>query len=224
MGIYITFDGGSGTGKGMLISWLERYLLRKGKRVKVLRDNEIAPLRDHGALMLQWCQENNIDKAVFVFPLFVAGFKITDKVIEAELENYDFVLRDRSFVSSLAYRAAPGDLTQEQIWNLFVDHVKLHVPDVAAIVDSDVDVAMEREALRKQIDKGLGGKMSGSRENRVKIREYFLKLPEIFGDRMGIIVLQNNGKFTADQRVVARRIAVLGKKLLRFMSEKGVKV
>lgn len=42
MGYYITFDGGSGTGKGTVIKEFENYLTGLGKKVKILRDNEIA--------------------------------------------------------------------------------------------------------------------------------------------------------------------------------------
>jgi len=224
VGYYITFDGGSGTGKGTVIKEFENYLTGLGKKVKILRDNEIAPLRDHGALMLPWCGKNDIVKSAFVFPLFVAGFRMTEQVVDEALRLNDFVLRDRSFVSSLAYRASPGDLDQYQIWDLFINHMGLRVPDIAVITDCDVDTAMERESLRKQADKGLGGKMSGGRGNRVKIRELFLKLPEVFDGKMNVVIVRNGGKFTDDKDAVARKIAKAADKMITTMKRKGIKI
>lgn len=224
MGYYLTFDGGSGTGKGTLIKWCEEHLTSSGKKVKVLRDNKIDILRDYGALMMPWCKKNEVDRAAFMFPLFVAGFKMSDRIIETELENCDFLLRDRSFVSSLAYRAASGDLRQEQIWDIFISYVGLRIPDLAIITDAEVDTAISREQLRKQNDIGLGGKMSGDRENRIKIRNHFLALPEVFEGRMNVVIVRNNGKFTEDEKIIQKRIAASGGKIFDFMEKKGIKL
>lgn len=224
MGYYLTFDGGSGTGKGTLIRWCETYLANSGKKVKVLRDNKIDILRDYGALMVPWCKKNEVDRAAFMFPLFVAGFKISDKIIAEELTGCDFLLRDRSFVSSLAYRAASGDLRQEQIWDIFINYMSLRIPDLAIITDADVDTAILREQSRKQNDIGLGGKMSGDRENRMRIRSFFLALPEVFEGRMNTVIVRNNGKFTEDERIIQKRIAASGRKVFEFMEKKGIKL
>lgn len=192
MGYYITFDDGSGAGKGTIVAWVEQFLKSQNKSIFVLKDNQHDPLRDLGARMIAWCEANRVDRQTFLFPLFVAGGKIVEGKLVGLLQNHDFVLRDRSFVTSLAYQPASGTFTQEQVWSLYIDCMGFRIPDLAIIVDAEVDVALARINRRKQQDIGLGGKMSGDVAKRQRIRELFLSLPERLGTKMSILVLPNN--------------------------------
>jgi ribose 1,5-bisphosphokinase PhnN len=58
MALYVSFDGGSGTGKDTIVEWCRAYFETQGKRTVVLFDNRLDSLRDHGALMLPWCNAN----------------------------------------------------------------------------------------------------------------------------------------------------------------------
>ena len=178
MSVYITFDGCSGTGKGTIIKALRVFLQERGHSVVIVRDNELDPLRNYSKMMLPWCQEYGIDRNVFLLPLIVVGRALADEKINFH-SNPGFILRDRSFISSLGY-TPDSAYTQEQVWEVHTKYTDVRVPDMAVIVDAEVEIAMERESKRKQVDKGLGGKMSGNRENREAIRNNFLKIPEIF--------------------------------------------
>ncbi len=221
MGFYITVDGGSGIGKGAIISWLENYLLTERKYVEVVRDNHICELRDEGAQMVGWCKKNGVDPNVFLLPLYVADHARVEYKLIGKLKENDFVLRDRSFVSSLAYRTASGVYTQEQVWDLYVNYANVLVPDLAIIVDADVDLAMDRERRRKKFDIGLGGKMSGDRENRIKIREQFLQIPRNFSGRMDVLIVENNGGYTEDAAVLEKRVGSACEQIVIRLKERG---
>lgn len=221
---YVTFDGGSGVGKGAIIEWCAQYLRSHGKSVAVLCENRIDPLRDYGAMMVDWCEKNGVEKERFFLSLIAAGQKIAEKTLEEALLRHDVVLRDRSLFSSLAYRAASGVFTTEELWDLHVQHMGLTVPDLTVIVDADIDIALSRIASRDQKDIGLGGKMSGGREQRVSIRKCFLSLQDTFKGRAHIVVVTNNGLHTTDTKILNERLAVVCEPILVAMRADGVEL
>ncbi|MBI2109481.1 MAG: hypothetical protein HYT93_04960 [Parcubacteria group bacterium] len=222
MSLYVVFDGGSGSGKGTIIKAFQMFLHSRGHySCAVLRDNELDPLRDIGKNMLPWCERHGIDRNTFLLPLFAAGGALANAQIDFDC-GIDFILRDRSFVSSLGYTPA-SSYSQEQIWDMYVNHMKVRVPDLAVIVDADVNIAMEREAKRKQIDKGLGGKMSGDRENRERIRNSFLQIKEAFLGRLNVLVISNNGPWTTDAEVIEGRARASVEEIVAHLKqERGV--
>jgi thymidylate kinase len=220
MSLYVSFDGGSGVGKGALIEWCREYFSAQGKRVAVLKDNRLDPLRDTGALMLSWCAKNHVDQSDFLFPLFAAGYAHSDMYLNEALCHHDIVLRDRCFISSLAYVAASGRFDSEQIWSLYVESLRIRVPNVAVLVDADLDIATSRIKRRKQKDIGLGGKMSGDRNRREAVREHFLALPARFGDRVNMIAVSNNGAHTDDSKAFRASLDMVGEKIVEFCRQK----
>ena len=222
MGCYITFDGGSGTGKGMVITWFEEHLKKQQKRVVVVKDNRLDPLRDYGAMMLGWCEANGVDRQTFLLPLFVAGGKIVEEKLDELLRQHDFLLRDRSFITSLAYQPASGCFSAEQLWDLFVRHMGFRVPDLAVIVDADINVALERINKRKQQDIGLGGKMSGGLDKRQRIREMFLALPEKLDGQLHALVVQNHDIPVDKPHAVRRHSEKICQQILRSLSSRGI--
>jgi thymidylate kinase len=220
---YITFDGGSGAGKGEIVLWLEKYLIEKGKRVTVAKDNELDPLRDYGKMMIPWCQKYGVDPQTFLLPLFVTGGKVAEQKLDSFGES-DFILRDRSFITSFAYQPAAGTYTPDQVWELCVDHMGFRIPDVAVIVDADVEVAAVRVKWRKKSDIGLGGQMSGSIEKRRRIRQLFLDLPQVFSNRMPMVVIENSDPFTENPDTLRKHLDRSGQRLLNGLREKGVPV
>ena len=222
MGLYVTFDGLSGTGKGAITSYCAHALRNQGVRVSVIEDRHVDPLRDLGARILPWCDREGISRNAFLLPLFAAGYCISDGIVERELSDADVVLRDRSFISSIGYVPPSGIYTTEQVFALYVEVLGLHLPDLAVIVDAPVTDAGERVAKRTKQDIGLGGKMAGDVAQRRAIRETFLDLPGRFGDRIRFLTVVNAGSYTDDAAARDARIAQAANPVLAFLAEKGV--
>jgi thymidylate kinase len=166
-------------------------------------------------------QRECVNRNTFLLPLFAAGAKIIEpKVLEA-LRECDVVLKNRTFISSLAYNPASGGLGARQVWDLFVGHMGITVPDVSVIVDAEVEVAAARIAKRPVRDIGLGGKMSGDLEHRRKIRENFLKIPHLFPEELNAIVVENNGRPTKDEAVLRASIEKVGLEIVGFCEGRG---
>jgi thymidylate kinase len=208
MGVYITFNGGSGTGKGTVIKHLATRLSGLGYSVAVLKDNRIDPLREHGAQMLAWCASHGVNRSAFLLPMFAAGNIMSAPCVDEALEQSDVVLRNGSFVTNLAYTSGTTDLySAEDVWDLYVNHLNMRLPDLAVILDADVTVASERMLRRTGNDIGLGGRISGDVGHRQRIREAFQALPEAFAGRLNAFVVSNNEPYSDDPDVLAQRIA-----------------
>lgn len=221
MNLYVTFDGQSGAGKGTLISWLEQRLALAGRRVVVLQNKRADPLRQYSANMLPWCEKRNLNRNAFMVPLFAAGAAMTEPLIAYLLSEYEVVLRDRSFVSALAYTPASDSFSAEAVWDLYVNHLNCRVPDCAVIVDAPVDIALERIALRDQKETGLGGKMSGDVAHRKRIRRHFLEIPKRFAGRMDVLVAENNASPIGDD-LREEAIRTAGLAVVGHLRKKGV--
>lgn len=220
MGRYITFDGCSGTGKDSLIACVARQLESSTRKVIVLADRDLDPLRDHAARMLPWVEKYGLHKQSFLFSLYVAGGMIAEEKVKEALRTYDIVLRNRSFITSLATQTCDDVFTQDDVMDLYMVYMNYMAPDLAVIVDSDVPIAMEREAKRSSQDKGLGGRMSGSADRRERMRRKYLEIPQRFHSWLDAIVVVNNGAFTEDAEEVGRRVTHVSLEVLGALSER----
>lgn len=221
MGYYLTFDGFSGTGKGSVISWLEQELKSRRKKVIVVQDRDFDPLREIGAKMVDWCKANSVDHNVFLSSLFAAGYFITDQKMAPLFAKYDFILRDRSFISSLGYRTVSGQVSHAQVWSLHVEHLGLRVPDLAIIVDAWVETALGRVASRRQEDKGLGGKMSGDRWHMEMLRARFLQIPTMVPALPSLVVC-NSGEYTENIEILYARLEKVGREIINRLISRGM--
>lgn len=224
MGLYITVDGPSGVGKSTISRWLLEYF-EKENSVILLKDNEMDPLRDLAVKIVPWCRQNNLDPKEFLLPLFAAGYQISEKKLKESLAMYDVVIRDRSFVSALAYQTASRRFTPGKIWDLCAYYLDLRVPDCAVIVDGADDVALKRINSRSQKDIGLGGKMSSGRTQHERVADRFRELvdPDYWlPERLNICYVYNNDAFSDDSLVVQSNIDAKGKYIIAHLYKTGV--
>lgn len=219
MSIEITLDGISGSGKGTIASCLKDYLVAKGIYAVLLEDRNLDPLRDSVAKVVDWCSRHNLNKHKMTLPLFACGATFSDAEIAKIMKPNQIVIRDRSFITSLAYVPASTDLTRDQIWDLYVNCMGVIVPQVAVIVDADPDEAMQRVRNRKDhVDKGAGGKMSGDLAHVYKIRAKFLDLPDFLVSKgVSSLLVKNRGLFSNDQNVVFARIEDMVDQITGFL-------
>lgn len=218
---YVTFDGVSGVGKGTLIAWCKRYLEGRGEKIVLLEDNKTDPLRNYGAIMADWCKKNEVDHQTFLLPFFAAWAKFTEERLSELLSERGFVLRDRSFISALAYQSSSGIINPNKIWDLYVNYLRVRLPNLAVIVDVETEIAVSRVAQRKKRDIGLDGKMSNDKKRHQVIRERFLALPELFSADIDILVVSNNGEWTDNSELLEERLQKSGAEIISRLIEKG---
>lgn len=149
--MFITFEGGEGTGKTTLMA----------KIAEVLRKNhEVITTREPGGSMIAEAIRDVIlnPKYEGVTPiteaLLLAASRAQhlDEIILPAIKAHKIVLCDRFLDSSLAYQAYARNLGFDFVLNINAYAVK-HLPDLTFYIDLDPQVGMKRIENREKYDR-----------------------------------------------------------------------
>lgn len=169
-GVYIAFEGIDGSGKTCQSLRLTRRLREIGYNVVYVRE----PWNDSLKMFLyKYSLEPDVETYVFAVDRIILQREI---VIKA-LSEGSIVVSDRSVYASLAYQGARG-LPLEYI--LFVNRV-VKPPDIVVLLDLPVDIALKRISGRVKT-------RFEEKEYLLRVRELYLKLPEVFKNTLFIVV------------------------------------
>lgn len=182
-GIFIVVDGIDGSGKSEVIKMLHNYLFSKHKKYRILTTREpthgVYGNRIRKMLRDEKKPESNSKKLMELF--------IKDR--RAHLENsiepflrsssrneLNIVLCDRYYYSTIAFQGAQGLSMND----LISKNEMFRKPDIAFILDVEPSIALKRIEHREREKFEQLGFMG-------KIRENFLKLPELLRDNIKLI-------------------------------------
>ncbi len=180
--MFIVFEGIDGCGKSTQIWKFSKYLseLNKYNHIIVTRES-YKNLEIRKILKSDEKPEKQKEKLT---QLFVNDRKNhIDKLIKPNLEKGIFVLSDRYKYSTIAYQSAQGQDIDELI-NL---HKNMLIPDLVFIFD----VSMENSIKRMKKDFREEHKFEKNKEFLSKVKENYLKMPEIFPDE-NIVIINSN--------------------------------
>ena len=181
--MFIVVDGIDGCGKSEIIKSLHNYLFSKNKKYRILTTREPTNgkygkrIRD----MLRK-EKNPKSSSKKLMELFIKDREDHLKnTIEPFLKisnknELNVVLCDRYYYSTIAFQGAQG----LDMKDLIAKNKKFRKPDIAFILDVEPFVALERIAYRKK-------EKFEQLEFMKKIRENFLKLPNLLKDTIKII-------------------------------------
>ena len=187
--IFIVIDGIDGSGKSEIVKMLHNYLFSKNKKYRILTTRE--PTNGtYGSRLREVLKSDKDPKSgsKMLMDLFIKDRREhLDKVILPFLNNSSneevhIAICDRYYYSTIAFQGGQGIDVQEIIRK----NGDFRKPDIAFILDLAPQVALERIKSRKKEKFEELGFME-------RIRENFLRLPEILGDNMRII--DSSGKF-----------------------------
>lgn len=147
-GLFITFEGGEGSGKTTQINRLSSTLSQLGYKVLTTREPGGTPegekIRD---LIVQRDAGNWVPMAE-VLLLFAARIMHVSKVIKPALEEGKIVICDRFADSTTAYQGYGHGVDQhvlDEINTIAMGHFK---PDITFILDIDPEVGLQRSDRR----------------------------------------------------------------------------
>jgi dTMP kinase len=178
--MFITFEGGEGTGKTTQIKLLIEYLKEKtGKEIVLTKEpGGTAPAMEIRKALL----EGDVDKWDFkeeIGLFYVARSNHIRKLIKPSIEEGKIVVCDRFYDSTMAYQGHRDK--KENILQKFHDiYVGDFAPDLTIVLDIDVKEGLRRSFDRANQQHSLFPEKEGSKQNKI------VKNQEIRFEEMGL--------------------------------------
>ena len=182
-GLFITFEGGDGSGKSTQADLLAQWLEEQNRTVVRTREPGGTELGSHiRDLVLH--HRGDIDSRSEALLYAADRAQHVATVVRPALEMGSIVIQDRYFDSSIAYQGAGRVLDAQEIRNLSLWASKELIPDVTIVLDLDQSVARHRlEAEDKPFDRLENEKA----EFHERVREGFLALAAAEPERFLVV-------------------------------------
>lgn len=182
-GLFVTFEGGDGSGKSTQASLLGEWLTDQGRTVVRTREPggtevglEIRELVLH--------HRGDIDPRAEALLYAADRAHHIATLVRPALERGEVVIQDRYFDSSIAYQGAGRVLDSEEVRQLSLWATDALIPDVTVLLDLDENVARERlNAANKRFDRLENEKA----EFHARVRQGFLALAEAEPERFLVL-------------------------------------
>ena len=209
--LFITFEGGEGTGKTtnakLLSSWMEK------------RNIQHILTKEPGSPHIKECEEireillnpkNNLTMSTELFLFLADRSQHVNKLIKPSIQSGKHVICDRYIFSTIAYQCARG-IGRDKIDKFIEFAIDNTMPDITFVLDAPIDVGLDR-AKSKSIYKD-GDRIEREDTNfHNDVRYRFLKLAESLSDQHLIYVINAEPPKTIDQ-VHKEIVDIVSKKL-----------
>jgi len=185
-GLFITFEGGEGTGKTTQIARLAERLRAAGREVVVTREPGGTPLAEAiRALLLDPAQTPN--GLVELLLLEAARHDHVERVVVPALAIGAVVISDRFADSSTVYQGMVRGLGAEQAERLNALATGGLEPDRTVVLDLDSEAGVGR-ALRRNADDGDASRLDQEPlDFHRRVREGFLELARRHPERIRLV-------------------------------------
>lgn len=176
-GLFITFEGGDGTGKSTQIKMLNEYIKSKNISTHLTREPGGCPIAERIREIILTGKVDNLDE-LSEFLLFTAArHEHVRQVIAPKLELGICVLSDRFYQSSYVYQSFAGGLDFNFVEDLTNKAVGKTQPNLTVILDIDPVIGLERAKDRELFQEELRMESKAFKFHK-KVREGFLKSAE----------------------------------------------
>ena len=171
-GLFITFEGGDGSGKTTQINLLASWLESDGRTVVITREPGGTDLGTELRNII-------LHREGFIAPRAEALLYAADRshhihtLVRPALQRGEIVVQDRYFDSSVAYQGAGRVLDPTEVRNISVWATENLMPDLTVVLDVPASVAKERQAAgERQYDR-----LEAEAEDfHTRVRESYLAL------------------------------------------------
>ena len=185
MSLFVTFEGGEGSGKSTAIKSLVEKLKQEGFDILLTREPGGTPISEQIREVILNKENTNMDPVTEAY-LYAASRRqhVVEKVRPA-LKEGKLVLCDRYLDSSLAYQGGARGLGFDMILGINKHAIDGLFPDVTIFFDLKPEIGLARINANsgREINRLDVEKM----EFHLKVREAFLSLAKIYPDRYAII-------------------------------------
>lgn len=180
-GKFITIEGPDGAGKTTQVRKISDYLKSKGFNVLVTREPGGTALGEKLREVLLTSEGESPVPEAEALIYAASRAQLVKKVIEPALDDGFIILCDRFVDSSLAYQGWARGLGIEKLADINGWFLKGVWPDLTIVLDIDPAKSLKRISGKKDRLE------SEALEFHRKVREGFLKLSEIYPDRIKVV-------------------------------------
>lgn len=147
-GLFITFEGGEGSGKTTQVNRLAQFLTEKGRKVVTTREPGGTPEGEKIRDLLVQRDDGEWNPVSEVLLLFAARTMHVDKIILPALEKGKIVISDRFTDSTRAYQGYGHKFPLDIIEELNSMVVGDFAPDITFILDIETEKGIARSGRR----------------------------------------------------------------------------
>ncbi|MBX3311138.1 MAG: dTMP kinase [Cryobacterium sp.] len=152
-GLFITFEGGDGSGKSTQLSLLVSWLEQLGRTVVTTREPGGTPLGDELREIVLHSRGHITPKSEALIYAADRAHHIATKVRPA-IERGDIVVQDRYLDSSVAYQGVGRDLGADEIRRVSMWATDGLLPDLTVLLDLEETLGRERlDTARTRFDR-----------------------------------------------------------------------
>lgn len=173
MPLFITFEGGEGSGKSVQARALYRRLSRLAIPVVLTHEPGVTALGKKVARWLKWGQDMDISPLAELLLFNVSRAQLVTEVIRPNLEDGKVVISDRYADSTTAYQSYGRGLDLAMVRVVNNAAIQGLNPDLTILLDMSVEAGLARKKGKKQ-DRFELENIAFHR----KVREGYLKLAE----------------------------------------------
>jgi dTMP kinase len=145
--LFITFEGGEGSGKSVQARALHRRLTRLNIPVVLLHEPGGTQLGSRIARSLQWAREVDISPLSELLLFNASRAQLVDEVIRPELASGKVVICDRYTDSTVVYQGYGRGLDMEVVREINEIATGGLVPDLTVLLDMPVEGGFARKGV-----------------------------------------------------------------------------
>ncbi len=183
MSLFITFEGGEGSGKTTVIKEIEKMFVAEGiTNYIVTREPGGIQIAEEIRSIILNKKNTMMDKRTEAL-LFAASRRqhLKEKIVPALNKGY-IVLCDRYLDSSLVYQGIARDIGVDNVCNINLFAIDTYLPDITFLLDIDPIIGLER--INKNKNRELNRLDLETLDFHKKIREGYLYLAKMYPKRI----------------------------------------
>lgn len=150
MSLFITFEGGEGSGKSVQARVLYRKLSNLAIPVVLTHEPGVTPLGRKVARWLKWSPDMDISPLAELLLFNVSRVQLITEVIKPNLESGKVVICDRYDDSTVAYQSYGRGLDLAAVKAVNGAAVQGLIPDLTVLLDIPVESGLARKKGKKK--------------------------------------------------------------------------
>ena len=150
MSLFITFEGGEGSGKSLQSRALYRKLSRLAIPALLTHEPGGTPFGNKIGRWLKWAQDTDISALTELLLFNASRSQLVTEVIQPNLKNGKIVLCDRYADSTTAYQSYGRGLDLEMVRAINNAATQGLKPDLTVLLDMPAEEGLARKSTKKQ--------------------------------------------------------------------------